>query len=127
MRPRLKIPCMAAPAELPVKVSTAVMDRSPHTCFALTESLDIEYCNPAWDRFAVENGGQQGVLASHVLHTPLLQYVPGEIAPKIRRLFGTARALGVPQEQDYECSSAETFRLYRMQVYPLRSEEHTSE
>jgi hypothetical protein len=24
------------------------------------------------------------------------------------------------QSQDYECSSAQVFRIYRMQVYPLR-------
>jgi hypothetical protein len=109
------------PSQLPAKVPRAEMEGSPHACFVLTESLNICYCNPAWDRFAVENGGGPQVLARNVLHKPFLQYLPGELAQKFKTLFETARVLERPQAHDYECSSAQVFRLYRMAVYPLQA------
>lgn len=109
-----------APAQLPAKVPTAIMESSPHACFALTESLDMCYCNPAWDRFALENGGGSDVLAGSVMHKPFLPYVPCELRGNFESLFANARALGRPQAQDYECSSPQIFRLYRMAIYPLQ-------
>ncbi|MBZ5494548.1 MAG: hypothetical protein LAO76_26790 [Acidobacteriia bacterium] len=108
------------PAKLPDKVPASV-ESSPHACFALTESLYICYCNPAWDRFALENGGGADVLAASVLHKPFLQFVTDELRENIKNLFQRARTFGRLQSQDYECSSAQVFRLYRMQVYPLQS------
>jgi hypothetical protein len=108
------------PAKLPDKVPASV-ESSPHACFALTESLDICYCNQAWDRFALENGGTPNVLAASVLHRPFLQFVLEALRANFEELFHRVRALGRMQSQDYECSSAKVFRVYRMQVYPLRS------
>lgn len=106
--------------QLPVKIPTAAMERSPHACFGLTESLDICYCNAAWDRFAAENSGNPDVLARSVMQKPLFHYIPDELTPYLKSLFQSARARGRPQAQDYECSSAQLFRLFRMQVYPLQ-------
>jgi hypothetical protein len=97
----------------------AAVESSPHACFALTESLDIRYCNSAWDRFALENEGPNALAAS-ILHKPFLQFVPDELRENFINLFQRARTLGRLQSQDYECSSAQSFRVYRMQVYPLR-------
>jgi len=98
----------------------ASVESSPHACFALTESLYICYCSPAWDRFALENGGGADVLAASVLHKPFLQFVANDLRENLKNLFHRARTLGRLQSQDYECSSAQVFRVYRMQVYPLR-------
>jgi hypothetical protein len=107
------------PAKLPDKMPAAV-ESSPHACFCLTESLDICYCNSAWDRFARENGGTPNVLAASVLHKPFLQFVPEALRANFEELFHRVRALGRLQSLDYECSSAKVFRIYRMQVYPLK-------
>ena len=107
------------PSTLPERIPAAV-ESNPHACFALTESLDISYCNPAWDRFALENGGEPNVFAANVLHKPFLEVVPPGLVEHYRGLFQTARALGRLQSQDYECSAPQIFRAYRMQVYPLR-------
>jgi hypothetical protein len=106
------------PSKLPDKIPAA-MESCRHPCFGLTESLEICYCNSAWDRFALENGGGAEVLAQGVIHKPFLQFVPRELEQHFRKLFWTARALGHVQTQDYECSSAELFRVFRMQIYPL--------
>lgn len=97
----------------------AAVESSPHACFALTESLDICYCNSAWDRFALENEGPNALAAS-ILHKPFLQFVPDDLRLIYKEIFQRARALGRMQSLDYECSSAQAFRVYRMQVYPLR-------
>lgn len=107
------------PSKLPDKIPAAV-EASPHACFALTESLEICYCNPAWDTFALENSAEAGVLAASVLHKPFLEFIPEDLRLVYREIFQRARALGRMQSQDYECSSAEVFRIYRMQVYPLQ-------
>jgi hypothetical protein len=109
----------ATPAKLPDKMPAAV-ESSPHACFCLTESLAFCYCNPAWDSFARENGGTANVLAASVLHKPFLELVPEALRANFEELFHRVRALGRLQSQDYECSSAKVFRLYRMQVYPLK-------
>jgi hypothetical protein len=96
------------------------VESSPHACFALTESLEICYCNSAWDSFARENSAEPAVLAASVLHRPFLEFVPEDLRPVYREIFERARAQGRMQSQDYECSSAEVFRVYRMQAYPLQ-------
>ncbi|MGZ4872113.1 MAG: hypothetical protein ACXVK3_09495, partial [Candidatus Angelobacter sp.] len=107
------------PTKLPDKMPAAV-ESSPHACFCLTESLDFCYCNSAWDRFALENGGGLDVLAAAVLHKPFLQFVPDDLRENFKNLFHRVRTLGRLQSQDYECSSPQLFRVYRMQVYPLQ-------
>jgi len=107
------------PTSLPDKIPASVKS-SPHACFALTESLDICYCNAAWDRFARENSAGSDVLGASVLHKPFLQFIPEDLRLIYTEIFQQARAQGRMQSQDYECSSAQDFRVYRMQVYPLQ-------
>jgi hypothetical protein len=107
------------PSILPDKIPAAV-ESCPHACFALTESLEICYCNSAWDCFARENSAEPAVLAASVLNKPFLQFVPEDLRPVYREIFQRARAVGRMQSQDYECSSAQVFRVYRMQAYPLQ-------
>jgi hypothetical protein len=106
------------PSRLPDEIPAALQS-SPHVSFAVTESLDISYCNPAWDRFALENGGRQDVLAARVLRQSFLKFVPANLKMHFTNLFRTARSTGRLQSQDYECSSPRLFRIYRMQVYPM--------
>jgi hypothetical protein len=107
------------PTRLPDKIPTA-LETNPHACFALTESLEFSYCNPAWDRFALENQGSPAVLAKDVLRKSFLEFVPELLKEHYAGLFQLARATGRMQSQDYECSSAQKFRIYRMQAYPLQ-------
>jgi hypothetical protein len=60
------------------------------------------------------------VLASSVLHKPFLQFIPEDLRPIYKEIFQRARAQGRMQSQNYECSSAQAFRVYRMQVCPLQ-------
>jgi hypothetical protein len=106
------------PSRLPGEIPAAVKS-SPHVSFAVTESLDIYYCNPAWDRFALENGGRPNVLAARVLYQPFLKFVPAGLKTYFTNLFRIVRSTGRLQSQNYECSSPQLFRIYHMQVYPM--------
>jgi hypothetical protein len=107
------------PSRLPGEIPAAV-ESSPHVSFAVTESLDIYYCNPAWDRFASENEGSPVVLAKGVLHKSFLEFVPEQLKAHYAGLFQRVRTTSRMQSQNYECSSAHQFRIYRMQIYPLQ-------
>lgn len=96
-----------------------VLESCPDPCFALSESLDITYCNTGWNNFALLNQGGPEVLGARVVSRNLLDFIPDDLKSYHAGLFAKARALGQPVSHDYECSSATMFRLFRMQIYPL--------
>lgn len=107
------------PKEITRAIPLDVLEGCPDPCFAVSESLDITYCNSAWDSFALQNRGGPEVLRDKVVSRNLLDVVPEELREYHANLFVTARCTGQPVYHDYECSSATMFRLYRMQIYPL--------
>jgi len=104
---------------IPRAIPLDVLESCPDPCFTVSESLDITYCNQAWDQFALLNHGGPEALRAQVVSRNLLDFIPDDIKKYHAGLFTTARALGQPVSHDYECSSATLFRLYRMQIYPL--------
>jgi hypothetical protein len=108
-----------APKAIPRAIPLEVLESCPDSCFALSESLDITYCNAAWNTFALANHAGPEVLGARVISRNLLEFVPDELKAFHAGLFAKARTLGQPVSHDYECSSATHFRLYRMQIYPL--------
>jgi len=103
----------------PRAIPREVLESSTDPCFAVSETLDITYCNKAWNHFALLNQGGSEVLCAQVVSRNLLDFIPDELKKYHADLFARARALGQPVSHDYECSSATLFRLYRMQIYPL--------
>lgn len=104
---------------LPMGVPRSVLERSKAVICALGPDLRITYCNPAWDEFARENAGQD-VLAQGVVGSRLLEVVAEPLKAFYQEIFERARATGLVQEFDYECSSAEVYRNFHMQVLPLQ-------
>lgn len=106
---------------IPRAIPREALERCPDPCFVLNAALDIHYCNPAWNSFALSNAGGPGVLQDRVISRNLLDFIPADLKQYYAHLFATARALGRPVSHDYECSSTTLYRLYRMQIYPLES------
>ena len=80
----------------------------------LTHTLRIVAVSPAWRRFARVNGGLREVVGTEydsVIIEPLRTY--------FRDAFVTVRERGEPWDHDYECSSPEMRRRFRMRVYPI--------
>jgi PAS domain-containing protein len=102
------------------EISRESLDADPAVCFVLDEKLRFVYCNPAWDRFAVQNGAPS-LLGRNVLGTAILESTSGAVFPYYESLYGAAVTERRPAEHEFECSSAEVERLMKMNVYPLRS------
>lgn len=76
--------------------------------------------NRAWDRFAVENGGEATCRGEHLLGSEYPRHVDGE-APRAKVERELARALsGESFSVDSECSSPQVLRLLRTQHVPVR-------
>lgn len=89
-------------------------------CFLLDERLRLTFCNPAWERFAIENGAPH-LIGERVLGTCVLDSIAGELADYYESLYRRALSTGEVQEQEFHCSSATLERLMTMRVHRLRS------
>jgi hypothetical protein len=105
---------------LPAAMPVAIFENNPNACYMLGPNLEITYCNPAWNRFAAENGGRD-LLAESVLHRPVLEFFTPVMRNYYSEVFTRAQQKGEMQCQEYECSSPEIFRFFQMQIYPLQS------
>ncbi|HEY3769751.1 MAG TPA: hypothetical protein VGN44_13850 [Candidatus Angelobacter sp.] len=105
---------------LPAGMPLAIFENNPNACYTLGADLEITYCNRAWDCFAAENNGH-GLLAESVLHRPVLEFFTPVMRDYYAEIFIRARQTLEIQCQEYECSSPEIFRFFRMQIYPLKN------
>lgn len=99
----------------------AALDAADDVVYGLDERLRLVYRNPAWFRFASENGGEPALAARFGTGTCVLDAIGGPLRDFYRDAYARALATGQVWAHDYECSSAETRRVYRQTVYPLRS------
>ncbi len=93
---------------------------SDDTAYVLSRDRRIVRTNDGWARFAAANGGDPIITAGHDLRLD-------DVLPEaLRELFVTAleRALATGQrwEHEYECSSADLYRRFRLVVYPVDGE-----
>lgn len=100
----------------------AALEKSPSATIGLWPDLTIAYLNSGWYRFARENQGEQVTQ-----QWELGAYLPAAISEPLQRWYVSQfqqclRGDG-PWEHDFECSSAEHFRVFRLGCYPLGSSE----
>ncbi len=88
--------------------------------FCLDPSLRITYCNPAWDRFAAENGAQQ-LCRQAVTGQCILDYISGPDRDYFENQYRRVLQQTEPWERDYECSSKDLYRKFRLRVIPMRT------
>lgn len=87
------------------------------TCVIDVDSV-ITYCNPAWDAFALRNGGACAT-SRKVLGSSLYDYVPGVLQPHYRKIIEASRLNLRGGGTDYECNTPGSFRIYHMAVLPI--------
>ncbi|MGD1070378.1 MAG: hypothetical protein ABSB15_09580 [Bryobacteraceae bacterium] len=83
--------------------------------YVLDESFRLTYCNLAWDRFAIENGGER-VLRKGQIGRSVIEATPSRLRPFYIAMYGRVLQYGEEADCVYECSSAETFRRFHMHV-----------
>jgi hypothetical protein len=100
-------------------VKCKTLDSDEDLCSVLSQSLTFLYCNPAWDAFALSNGGTEAALARSVIGRNLLDFIP----PVLQAFFSErlSSVLGEMRMWDhfYECSSPSEFRIFRLQALAL--------
>jgi len=86
-------------------------------CILDTDSR-IVFCNWSWDRFAYRNGG---LALSHlyVVGTSVLDITPASLKPFYQTAYAHVRQTLRPWEHDFECSSAEQYRSFRMRILSI--------
>ncbi len=90
----------------------------PAVIYAVSQGLRLLYCNAAWDRFALENGGPT-VVRQHQIGVDIRSVIPEPLRSFYLDAFARVRTTGEPWDHDYECSSPERFRLFHMRVTPF--------
>jgi len=90
--------------------------------YMLDRSLCITYCNWAWDYFA-ESNQAESERREFQMGRSVLEVIPGVLRPFFEERYRTVMESGKPFEHDYECSSAELYRVFRMRAYPLPKED----
>jgi hypothetical protein len=90
------------------------------TTYVVARDFSLVRTNEAWTRFALANHGE-AVLARWTVGRSILDAMTGELREFYRTAFERALVTGERWEHDYECSSSELFRTYRMFVFPLKS------
>lgn len=95
----------------------ASLDARNATIYALRPDLTIAYRNDAWDRFAVANGAPE--LVDWPQDRPVLDVVAPQLADLVAGALHQVQDDGRPVELDYECSSPDRYRTFRMRVLPL--------
>jgi hypothetical protein len=96
-----------------------VLDSSPMISYAVDEHLCIQYCNPAWDRFAIENAARD-LAGGAAIGTDLHCVIADDLKPFYMQGFHLAVQSGRVWECFYECSSPQLFRKFQMRIHPLR-------
>jgi hypothetical protein len=96
----------------------ARLEEDPSIVYMLGPELRIVYCNRAWDDFAALNGGV-GINRQAVLGASVMEAIVMPLRPFYARGFGGAQRESRAWEHDFECSSPELYRLFRMRVLPL--------
>jgi len=85
---------------------------------ALTTELRIIAVSPGWTQFALQNGGRD-VLVRWGAGAEITSAIPEPLLSHYRAVFERVWTTRQPWDCDYECSSAEIYRLFRMRIYPL--------
>ena len=83
--------------------NVCILDRDNH----------ITYCNPAWDRFALANGGELATFA-HVKGINVLSVCTDQLRGFYRQMLSQCRSTGLPVFHGYTCSSSSVARTAKM-------------
>lgn len=97
--------------------SADALEQPETTIAVIDRDASILWVNPAWDRFARENGASGGLDGYE-------SYLDGISSPLrwfYRRVFERALITGEVFEHDYECSSPDKRRRFRLRVLPIET------
>ncbi len=101
-----------------------VFAKERSTVIVIDDEYRIIYFNPAYSRFAEENGGQPKIAQDWGLGKSIMSAINPELQPFYTALFLSVIASAStprpsPATHCYECSSPSLYRQFALAVYPL--------
>jgi hypothetical protein len=99
----------------------AVLEKHHGTIYGLWSNLRLAYVNPAWYRFAAENGGEPAISTRWKLGTLILDALPQFLRAYYETAYRKCLDAEEPWEHQYECSSKDLYRHFHQIVYPLEN------
>jgi PAS domain-containing protein len=105
--------------EWPFDYPASVVEADTSVIFCLDPNLTITYCNPAWDRFAKENGGSE-LYRPSVIGRSILEFIGGPQRDYYARTYKRLLAVAEPWDHEYECSSKEVYRRFHLRAVPIK-------
>jgi len=110
--------------ELMGEVRLKRLEKHAGTVYGIRPDYCLAYFNPAWQKFALDNGGEPAISRQWGLGTPVMKAVPKELKEFYENFFARSfksdPLIGQPPHHEYECSSAETYRKLMMTCDVLR-------
>ena len=110
---------MICKMDSPFEYPTSVVEADTAVVFCLDSDLRITYSNPAWERFAIENGGPE-LCDSALVGKCVLEYISGRARDFYAQAYRRVLESYKPWEHRYECSSKDVHREFRLLVVPLK-------
>jgi hypothetical protein len=98
------------------------IQKSPNVCYCLDAEFKLLYVNQAYLSFAEHNQGDE-IPERFSVGSNLLDAIGGPLKEFYHDFFTRCLQAEKPTEHEYECSSPEHFRKFRMIVYPVSSRE----
>ncbi len=87
----------------------------------MSKNLKLIYYNPTWRIFANENGANDAELKIKSLAQPIIDALPEPFKNYYLSKFNEVLKTGKVWHFDYECSSAETYRLFNQIAHPFKN------
>lgn len=106
---------MNFPAFLFPAFDEALLSASPSTIAVIDRDGEVLWRNPAWWQFAIDNGAD----AASVSIPSYFDAIQGSFRDHYERAFANALATDTVFEQEYECSSPQRRRLFRLRAMPI--------
>lgn len=106
------------PNEIARRFDAGALARDPASIAVLSPDGVILWVNEAWCSFAADNGGQ-GDTSTFGLGLRYADAVQGELRTWFDEHLHKCQETHQPFELDYECSSPDTFRKFRLRVLPV--------
>lgn len=96
------------------------LEEHPSAVYALSDSGRIIYVNPAYLRFAEQNGVPD-LLERFPLGTPVTDFVPSSLSSSYLQKYHQVMKKGEVWSLDYDCSSPESLRTFHQSNFPLKN------
>jgi hypothetical protein len=98
---------------------SGALGEAPDVVVGLWPDHRIAYVNPAWFRFAEENGAASEFARDWTVGRSLMDAVPEVLRPEYEAGYARCLRSGKPWHEDYECSTPDVFRLFHAVTYPI--------